>query len=82
VSKSFSPYFADTKKGEALNFNSEILVGCGASELLFCAVHHMVGPGDEVLMFEPYFSQYTNYIAYSGADVNTAPMYKDQEGNW
>ena len=35
---------------------------------------NLVGPGDEVLMFEPYYTQYVNHIEFAGAKIVTAPM--------
>ena len=35
---------------------------------------NLVGPGDEVLMFEPYYTQYVNHIELAGAKIVTAPM--------
>ena len=43
---------------------------------------NFVGPGDEVLMFEPFYSQYVNHIEFAGAKIVTAPMTTNQEGEW
>ena len=54
----------------------------GAIGGLFSAVMNLVGPGDEVLMFEPYYSQYINHIEFAGAAIKTAPMFVDETGAW
>ena len=58
------------------------MVTNGAIGALYGAIMNLVGPGDEVLMFEPYYSQYINHIEFSGAQVKTSPMYTDDEGVW
>ena len=56
------------------------MVTAGACEALFCALHHLVDHGDEVIMFEPYYTQYVNYIEFAGATIKTAPLsLKDQK---
>ena len=69
----FSPMF---KSGIArdINPNTEILIANGACGALFCAIHHLIKPGDEVLMFEPYYTQYVNYIEFGGGVPKTVPM--------
>lgn len=46
----------------------------GASEALFCAVNHLVGQGDEVIMFEPYYTSYISSVEFGGAQIKTAPF--------
>ena len=43
---------------------------------------NFAGPGDEVLMFEPYYSQYVNHIEFAGAKIVTAPMGTNKAGEW
>jgi methionine aminotransferase len=45
---------------------SEITVTSGASEALFAAITAVVGPGDEVLVFEPAFDSYVPVIKLCG----------------
>lgn len=59
-----------------------MLVTNGAIGSLFSAIMNMVGPGDSVHMFEPYYSQYINHVEFAGASVKTSPMYTDAEGTW
>ena len=65
-----------------LDPNSQILVTNGALGSLYSAVMNLVGPGDEVLMFEPYYTQYVNHIEFAGASIKTAPMHTNDQGRW
>lgn len=42
----------------------------------------MVGKGDKVHMFEPYYTQYINIIEFSGADCVASPMYTNEQREW
>jgi N-succinyldiaminopimelate aminotransferase len=46
---------------------SEILVTVGATEGIAAAILALTGPGDEVVMFEPYYDSYAAMIALAGA---------------
>ena len=54
----------------------------GAIGALYSAIMNFVGSDDEVLMFEPYYSQYINHIEFAGAKIVTAPMTTNEEGEW
>lgn len=70
ISKNFSQFY----KGRNLDPNSEILVTNGAIGSIFAVIMNLVQEGDEVLMFEPYYTQYVNHIEFAGAKIVTAPM--------
>lgn len=53
---------------------SEILVTAGATEAITAAVLALCEPGDEVLLFEPYYDSYVAAIAMSGATRVTVPL--------
>ena len=44
----------------------EIIVTCGGAEGLNNAIFSAVGPGDEVIVFEPAFMHYTNMVTAAG----------------
>ena len=67
IAEHFSPLLANGNKGKTLCPNTQILVTNGAIGALSSAIMNLVGPGDEVLMFEPYYSQYVNHIEFAGA---------------
>ena len=43
---------------------------------------NLVQAGDEVLMFEPYYTQYVNHIEFAGAKIVTAPMFRNDKCEW
>lgn len=45
----------------------ELTVACGATEAMLCAVLSVVNPGDEVIMFEPFYENYGPDAILSGA---------------
>ena len=70
------------KRFYALDFepDGEILVTAGATEALAAAMLSLVGPGDEVVTFEPYYDSYAAGIAMTGAQRRVvtlrAPTYE------
>ncbi len=46
--------------------DTEVLVTAGASEAIAAAMLALVEPGDEVVVFEPYFDHYATSIALAG----------------
>lgn len=73
IARTYSPIFNNRQ----INPNSEVLVTHGASQALFAICHHLLQPGDECLMFEPYYVNYANYADFAGAKTVTAPMILD-----
>lgn len=53
---------------------TEIIVTTGATEAIAAALLALVGPGDEVLTFEPFYDSYGAIIGLSGATHVTAPL--------
>jgi N-succinyldiaminopimelate aminotransferase len=47
--------------------DAEVLITAGATEAVAAAVLSLVGPGDEVVVFEPYYDSYPACIALAGA---------------
>jgi N-succinyldiaminopimelate aminotransferase len=45
---------------------AEVLITAGASEAIAAAMLALVEPGDEVIMFEPYFDHYATSVALAG----------------
>lgn len=52
-----------------------MLVTNGAIGSIFAIIMNLVKEGDEVLMFEPFYTQYVNHVEFSGATPVTAPMF-------
>ena len=53
---------------------TEIIVTTGATEAIAASLLALVGPGDEVLTFEPFYDSYGAIIGLSGATHVTAPL--------
>ena len=51
-----SKHFAAVVGRRALDPNSEVLLTNGAIGAIYSVIMNLVGPGDEVLMFEPYYT--------------------------
>jgi aspartate/methionine/tyrosine aminotransferase len=46
--------------------NTEITVSCGATEGIFLSILSTVNPGDEVIVFEPFYDSYVSSILTAG----------------
>lgn len=60
--------------GLAPDPETEIIVTTGATEAIAASLLALVGPGDEVLTFEPFYDSYGAIIGLSGATHVTAPL--------
>ena len=55
--------------GLDLDPDREVTVTCGATEAMMCAMLAVVEPGDEVIVFEPFYENYVPDAAMSGAKL-------------
>jgi methionine aminotransferase len=53
---------------------SAVTVTSGATEALFCAVHAVVRPGDEVILLEPAYDSYQPAVELAGGRVVRVPL--------
>jgi N-succinyldiaminopimelate aminotransferase len=60
--------------GLAPDPDTEVIVTTGATEAIAASLMAFVGPGDEVLTFEPFYDSYGAIIGLSGAAHVTAPL--------
>jgi methionine transaminase len=60
--------------GAVYDVDSEITVTPGATAALFCAIHAVVRPGDEVLVFEPCYDCYAPAVRLAGGVVKTTKL--------
>jgi N-succinyldiaminopimelate aminotransferase len=60
--------------GLRLDPDREVLVTAGATEALAAALLALVGPGDEVVVFEPHYDAYAADVALAGAALVTVPL--------
>ena len=65
-----------------LNFDpdTEILVTAGATEAIAASIMGIAGPGDEVIVFEPYYDSYSACIALGGAQRRAVTLERDGQG--
>jgi N-succinyldiaminopimelate aminotransferase len=57
--------------------DTEVLVTVGATEAISAALLALVGPGDEVLLIEPYYDSYAAAVALAGAARRCVPLVAD-----
>jgi N-succinyldiaminopimelate aminotransferase len=60
--------------GLTVDPDTEVLVTAGATEAIAATVMALTGPGDEVIVLEPYYDSYAASIALSGARRVTVPL--------
>ena len=60
--------------GLAPDPQTEVIVTTGATEGIAASLLALIGPGDEVLTFEPFYDSYGAIIGLSGATHVTAPL--------
>ena len=58
--------------GVAITGNS-IIMTCGAAGALNAALRAIVNPGEDIILFAPYFTEFENYIFYCGAEEKIVP---------
>lgn len=61
------------------DYQSEILVSCGAMESLQLALLTLVNPGDEVVLITPAWANYFGHIAMSGAVLKEVRVSEETE---
>jgi N-succinyldiaminopimelate aminotransferase len=54
--------------------DTEVLVTAGATEAIAATIMALAGPGDEVIVLEPYYDSYAASIALAGATRVTVPL--------
>lgn len=60
--------------GIAVDPEREVLVTAGATEALAATILALTEPGDEVVVFEPYYDAYAGLIALAGARLVPVPL--------
>jgi aspartate/methionine/tyrosine aminotransferase len=56
--------------------DSEITITAGATEALYCAIEAIIEPGDEVLLFEPFYDAYQANIMLAGGVPRYVTLHK------
>lgn len=60
--------------GRQASPDTEITVTCGGTEALACAIQAVVGPGDEVVVFDPAYDSYEPIVQLVGGRVHHVPL--------
>jgi L-glutamine---4-(methylsulfanyl)-2-oxobutanoate aminotransferase len=63
----------------AVDADTEVTVTCGCSEAITCVFAGMLNPGDEVILFEPFFDFYAAGLAWSGARARYVTLHAPGE---
>lgn len=59
--------------------SSQIIVGCGAKQVLFNAAAALLEPGDEAVIFTPYWVSYPDMFAFNGAKTITVETLPEED---
>ncbi|MEO6368465.1 MAG: methionine aminotransferase, partial [Steroidobacteraceae bacterium] len=62
------------RHGFDINPQQEITITLGATEAIFSAIAALVGPGDEVLVFDPAYDSYDPAVRVAGAQCVHVPL--------
>ena len=68
--------------GRSLDPTGNVLVTTGATEGLFATMQAFIDPGDEVVLFEPFYDAYPADVIMAGGVVRTVPLTPDATGRW
>jgi len=57
----------------------EVMVSAGSTGAFVTAVFTLLNPGDEIILFEPFYGYHRNILDLTGAVTKTVPL---EEGSW
>ena len=60
--------------GRVIDPDKEIVVTCGGTEAMMCAVMTVCNPGDKIIVFSPFYENYSADAILSGADPIFVPL--------
>ena len=60
--------------GRKIDPNSEVVVTCGGTEAMMCAMMTICNPGDKVIVFSPFYENYGADAILSGAEPIYVPL--------
>ncbi|KAF2130763.1 PLP-dependent transferase [Dothidotthia symphoricarpi CBS 119687] len=75
IADAYSPFF-----GRTIDPETEVTITTGANEGMLSAFMGFLEPGDEVIVFEPFFDQYISNIEMPGGKVVYVPMHPPKDG--
>jgi N-succinyldiaminopimelate aminotransferase len=70
--------------GQSFDPETEITVTSGATESTFSAIQGLVNPGDEAIVFEPFYDSYVPDVLMAGGVPRFVPLYapSEQQPDW
>lgn len=68
--------------GREIAPEQNVLVTVGATEALFAAMQALVDPGDEVILFEPFYDAYPADVTMAGGVPRYVPLELRADGRW
>jgi N-succinyldiaminopimelate aminotransferase len=71
-----------TRYGTAYDPDTEVLVTVGATEAITAALLALAGPGDEVIVIEPYYDSYAAAVALAGATRRVVGLTETPDGRF
>jgi aspartate/methionine/tyrosine aminotransferase len=83
--KSFRDAIAAKTKwflGMDIDPETEITVTCGSTEGMIAAAMATIDPGEEAVIFDPYYENYMPDTIISGATPRFVPLYRTDEGSF
>ncbi|KAF7547771.1 hypothetical protein G7046_g8907 [Stylonectria norvegica] len=75
IADAYSPFW-----GRQLDPDTEVTVTTGANEGMLSAFMAFIEPGDEVIIFEPFFDQYISNIQMPGGKIIYVPLHPPVNG--
>ncbi|GIC90792.1 kynurenine--oxoglutarate transaminase [Aspergillus udagawae] len=66
--------------GRTINPDTEVSITTGANEGMLSAFMGFIEPGDEVIIFEPFFDQYISNIEMPGGTIRYVPLHPPKDG--
>lgn len=75
IADAYTPFF-----GRTLDPEKEVTITTGANEGMLSAFMAFVEPGDEVIVFEPFFDQYVSNIEMPGGKIKYVPLHPPERG--
>jgi aminotransferase len=74
----------EEQQGFAVDPQSEITVCCGSTEAMIASLLALCDPGDEVVIFEPFYENYGPDAVLSGARPRFVRLHppQDEDGEW
>ncbi|KAJ5108006.1 arylformamidase [Penicillium angulare] len=75
IADAYSPFF-----GKTINPETEVSITTGANEGMLSAFMGFIEPGDEVIIFEPFFDQYISNIEMPGGTIRYVPLHPPKDG--